>query len=530
MKAALILSALVTALPVRSSGQALRVRLTEEGTGRPAAGALVSLRTSPDSALVWALTDQGGRAVLRAPRAGSYLVRFDRIGYRGAISGPVRLTAGDTLLIELTAPDVRVSLAELSVTSNVKAVCRLTDEAGELASTLWTEARKALLGAELSETRLPLLEVTRFERGYAPGSAIVEEKAIRFRTDSVPFVAADPKRLAGAGYLERTGGATTFYAPDGKVLLSDEFLAQHCFRPVDSASDSSLIGLGFSPLPDRNKPDVHGTLWLERETSELRYLEFEFTGLGKAFQTGNEGGRVDFVRLPDGRWLVGKWRARVAWHERGGEVALVGPDGTTPRGAILAGSIYDSLAGRPLAGAVVTVGGGTYADTTGEDGTYRLEIPTEGQFAVGLAHPTLALFGLAGPGRSTAVIRGQEVRLDFAIPGPEALIGRVCPGWEPAEGTGVLVGQAADSAGDRRPTEIEVSWDGQTLLRPGYRTSISEHDYRIKVGSDLDGRFHLCGVPAEVDLRLGSATRPAAPGTTARLKSGGIAVALVRLP
>jgi hypothetical protein len=521
-----ILLAVAASSPL--AGQAVRVRLLDQTGGRPASGALVSLRTGPDSVFSRSLTDQQGRATLAAPRAGRYLIRIDRIGYRGATAGPVEVPGGDTVAIELVVPDARLLLADLSVKSELEPVCRLTDRAGELVSTLWTEARKALVGAELSEGRLPLMEVTRFERGYAPGSAIVEETATRFRTDSIPFFAADPKRLASMGYLEQSGSGAVFYAPDARVLLSDEFLRQHCFKPVEHP-DGKLIGLEFAPVPGRYRADVTGVLWLERGTAELKFLEFEYTGLSKQFRTGHDGGRVDFVRLPDGRWVVGRWRARVAWRERGGEVALVAADGTTPEGAIVVGTVYDSLAAAPLAGAIIRAAGGSYVDTTDQDGSYRLELPTDGEFAIAVEHRLLSLFGLSGTIRSAAVIRGQEVRADFAVPGVATLAEKACPGWSPADSVGILIGWSVDSAGGARPAELEIGWDGPTLLRAGHRISISERDYRVKVPSDRGGRFHVCGVPADVELRVGLPGRRAVHAA-ARVGSGGIAITEVRLP
>jgi hypothetical protein len=505
------LLALLAWLPAAAAGQVVRVRAVEPGTRRPLAGALVSLRADPTVAIVQRLTDAVGRAVLPAPAAGRYYVRVDRIGYQGTTVGPFDV-ARDTVPIEVVSSDVRLILPDLAVVSTSPPVCRLDEKTGAVVAILWNEARKALVGTEL--TRLPLLEVTRYNRGYAPGSAIVEEHAEKFRTDSVqPFVGAEPARIRTAGYLEDHGSTTTVFAPDARLLLSEDFLADHCFRVVQPDSGSTLIGLGFDPIPERKRPDVAGTLWLERTTGMLRHLEFEYRNLKSSLRTGHEGGRVDYVRLPNGGWLVARWRARVAWHERGGEVAIVRADGSTPRGVVLAGLVFDSVARRPLEGAIVTVAGGAYVDTTEADGSYRLDVPTAGEYSVAVTHPRFRLFDSPASGIVRAVVRGEEVRRDFGLPSPETVVTRTCGDRAIDRSTeAVIVGQVVDSLGRPAPGEVAVSWREATTLRAGHRLSVSEHGARIVVPSDLEGRFRVCGVPAGVELTIarptGRSSRP----------------------
>jgi hypothetical protein len=500
-------------LPLASgaAAQAVRVRAFEDAGRRPVQGALVSLRETPLRPLAQALTDVTGSALLHAPRAGRFLIRGDRIGYRGVTAGPVSLAAGDTLEVDLVLPDERRALPPITVVSSAPVTCRLEEGASELVSILWTEARKALVGSELARTRLPMLEVTRYERGYGPDSVVLEEKVARYRSDSVsPFIAADPAQLARSGYHDRVAGGSVFFAPDARVLLSEEFLAQHCFHAIAAPHDSTLVGLAFTPARGRSRTDVAGTLWLDRESAELRHLEFEYTNLEQRFRTGRERGRVDFVRLPNGDWIVGKWRVRVAWREHGGEVALVGEDGHGPApGAIAAGTVFDSLTGSPLAGAVVEAAG-SYVDTTDGAGRFRLEIPTEGTFVVTVRHPRLHLLDLPGRRQLSAVVRGQELRADFAVPGPANLVGRACVGRPVALASeSAIFGRVADSTGRARAGEVEVAWDRLTPLRAGYRHSVSERGVRIMVPTDLEGRFRVCGIPLGVEVRVAPRFAPA---------------------
>src|SRR5262249_53043076 len=127
------------------------------------------------------------------------------------------------------------------------------------------------------------------------------------------------------GYVVSDTSGTTYYAPDAEVLLSDFFAAAHCFHLVEpprSAGVSSLIGVAFQPLRDRPVlHDIDGTLWLDRTSAELRTLEFRYTGLPDYVAPANPGGKVEFLRLSDGGWLVSRWSVRMP---------VVGPRGSAP--------------------------------------------------------------------------------------------------------------------------------------------------------------------------------------------------------
>jgi hypothetical protein len=72
-----------------------------------------------------------------------------------------------------------------------------------------------------------------------------------------------------------------------------------------------MVGLAFAPLRGRRLPDVQGTLWLDGQTGHLRYLEYTYTRLPFASSDARLGGRVDFVQLPAGGWIVSRWRIRM---------------------------------------------------------------------------------------------------------------------------------------------------------------------------------------------------------------------------
>ena len=118
------------------------------------------------------------------------------------------------------------------------------------------------------------------------------------------------------GFVRSVGGYVAYYAPDAEVLLSNEFLARHCFRLL--RGDEGLLGLGFDPLPEqRSRPDISGTMWLDPRSGELRSLSYRYQNLGLGVSTEHLGGEVAFARLSSGAWIVRSWAIRTPVLDRG---------------------------------------------------------------------------------------------------------------------------------------------------------------------------------------------------------------------
>jgi hypothetical protein len=92
------------------------------------------------------------------------------------------------------------------------------------------------------------------------------------------------------------------------VLLSDDFLASHCFSAVPPRD--GRVGLRFRPLVERRVPDVLGTLWLDEETGALLSAEFSYTADPLGGNPAQLGGSLRFEQLPSGHWITREWQLR----------------------------------------------------------------------------------------------------------------------------------------------------------------------------------------------------------------------------
>ena len=291
--------------------QIVRGRVVDLATGGALPGAHVVLVDTSGHDGASALTSDDGRFAIRAPDAGRYIVRVQRIGYTSTRSDPIQLGAQETVEQQIAAPSISVRLDAITV--NERARCSTGNSGGDVA-TVWEEVRKALSAATLTRNeQLVKYTLRHFERDLdASGRGVKSEKTWEnstFGKNAFSSISAD--FLAEYGYAKKIDNDTYYFAPDADVLLLPSFLEHHCMKLRISKSDSgNFVGLGF--VPTRNDvTEVEGELWVDRQTSELRRLEFRYTGLPVRSRGVEFGGRVEYLRLPTGAWIVRDWVLRM---------------------------------------------------------------------------------------------------------------------------------------------------------------------------------------------------------------------------
>lgn len=71
------------------------------------------------------------------------------------------------------------------------------------------------------------------------------------------------------------------------------------------------MGLAFAPARGRTLPDITGTLWIDRTTAMLHHLDFSYIRLPEDLVAPRAGGRIEFLRVPSGAWIVRDWVIRM---------------------------------------------------------------------------------------------------------------------------------------------------------------------------------------------------------------------------
>ena len=208
-----------------------------------------------------------------------------------------------------------ISLAQVTVKGDD--VCRIRADSGKLVAQLWEQARQALVSTQLTSAggsvQAGWLTYSRVLDGT--GWSVYEQKTATeagYTTHAFGSIPADS--LARAGYaLSLPDGKIEYHGPDADALISDHFAANHCFRVLPPSSERpQSVGVAFRPARNREGlVDIAGTFWLDRETAELYLLEYQYTNLPRGGPEAGARGRIEFVRLATGNWLVNRWNIHV---------------------------------------------------------------------------------------------------------------------------------------------------------------------------------------------------------------------------
>ncbi len=568
---ALALGAL--ALGGRTLGaQALRIRATEETTGQPLAGAIADVVDAQGVNAAQLLLRDDGSRVVPLLAAGTYTVRIRRIGYEPFLSPPVTVSGTDTVAVALRVPARRVVLSAMRITG-ARRCAREASAAGTVASLL-EEARKALLATALtgderardrvttvaagdsasagSSAAAGLVSRTFRRRVSTDGDLLEVSVALPRRTETTrPFSAIDARVLSDSGYLRTARDGVTFFGPDAEVLLSDEFLRDHCFEAVSGRGPSQgLLGVRFTPAPNRrNVPDIAGTLWMDPSSAELRYLDFWYATTRlptAAIGEGRSGGRVVFESLPGGRWIVSAWHVRMprfatpfvtrqtrpsGYVESGGVVSgIAAPPSGLPSSLALVlapyealtfparieGAVYDSLHMRPLVRAAVAlvpraIGEGIADDPavaidprvveTDSVGRYLLDSIPAGTYRLTFSSTVFDSAGAVLPSYDVRLTPGALVQGDVATPSRRTLFTGCA---RPSDGRAsvrdsTLVFGTVRSYGDRvvANATVRASWIELRPAAPGLPGSPREQAQLVEVAAatDRQGMYRICGVP-----------------------------------
>lgn len=330
----------------RAQGSAtIRGRVVNADSVTPARGVVVAAADSTGREIARALTGADGRFAVNLAAPGRYALRALKIGLR-----PTSLPSID--IAEDEAHEVLVVLGTESVRLDAvrvegEASCRISQDSARTVARLWEQA-KGVLAASTMAAGGRIYENTLLRyRNYVPFDRrrVVQEVASVAETaGSNGFVSVHEDSLAAEGYIITHGPRREFRAPDAAVLLSPGFAGTHCFRIVPPPRGRpELIGIGFRPSSTRRGiSDIDGTFWLDRESAELRRLEFKYVNLPPRMRRDDAEGWVEFARTSTGDWIVSRWAIRTPVNDAEEQVMRNMPARVI--GMITAGGITHSVA------------------------------------------------------------------------------------------------------------------------------------------------------------------------------------------
>ncbi len=439
--------ALASSEPV--AAQVVRGLVTERTTNAPVDGVVLSVLDPRDSVVVQVLSNDGGGFDIRLPSAGMYTIDVKRIGVKRVRLTPFAVGEGETKRLDILLEPVPAVLSSVNVRGRTS--CVRNPQTNAKTAALWDDARAALTAAIITRSlTIGDDSVMRFERKLDVNTWRVLYETRRKVSASIdrPFRSLPAEVLSVGGYVTvNQDGTTDYYAPDADVLLSDTFLADHCFKIQQGTLEhTGYVGLAFQPVPERKKPDIKGVLWMDARNNELRTVEFTYSWLPNDLRPADFGGTVSFFRLPGGRWIVRSWRIRMPefGYQRPGfmgrsptpvVVRIAEEGGAVPLNTLLnqAGNVHgtvvlDTVSNRPIAGITVALEGTADSTRTATDGSFELPFVPPGSYTVVLRHPALDSLGIQHLVKTLDVEAGKASAMKIRFPSNEELAARMCGG------------------------------------------------------------------------------------------------------
>jgi hypothetical protein len=326
---------LLCSAPCRLAAQRVRGDVLLPDSITRGAGVIVVATDGRGATITRGLTNERGEFDLTLPRSGRYDLHLLRIGFRPTVVHDIDVGGAEAPRLHVILHDEAVSLGALTVRG--RSVCHIRADSGEMVARLWTEAGKAIVATQLSAPGDALVaHWRRYDRATDLSTAITlaERSQVGSGATDHPFTSFPPELFARVGYVVEDSSGVIYRAPDADVLLSDSFASEHCFHVEPrSAGQAGWVGIGFRPARERRGvKDIEGTLWLDRQSAELRQLEYRYTGLTRDLAPAEAGGTVEFLRLSTGNWLVHRWAIRMprtTYHE-GSRISLGAQSTSTP--------------------------------------------------------------------------------------------------------------------------------------------------------------------------------------------------------
>ncbi|MEO8620381.1 MAG: carboxypeptidase regulatory-like domain-containing protein [bacterium] len=514
----LALLALAGLLPARLTAQSIHGVVVDR-SDTPVAGVVVLLVDSALNVSARSLSSARGEFRLAASLAGTYRVRTLRIGFRPVTSAPVKLSAGEDVTQRIVLSGVAFSLDTVRVLA--RNTCHTVVDSAAATFAVWEQVRTALTATQLSEKeRAITATMIGYEQSLDRNSQRVRQQSASVRSALVaqPWHSLSPDSLHRSGYVAMVDDSTAYYAPGIDVLLSNEFLDDHCFQ-LASSPDSTRLGIAFEPISERkNVAEIRGTLWLDRKSSELRSIDFHYANISRE-QEQRAGGAMELVRMRDGTWAISRWSIRMPvlakrrllgtaisqivvaeMRVSGGDLSLAvrGADTLWSRPPLsLSGTVVDSASGEGLAGAYITLMGTRLAAVSDSGGRFIMPSVLPGKYTAEI-HTTL-LDEIGAVNQTLVSFTDSAVPVHIRVPSAQQIGSSLCGVSEPLM-KGIIVGTVEFRGDTASPANVRIfaAWKTADMYTGAPATGRS--DRQLQTRSDSAGRYRLCGVPVKTTL------------------------------
>jgi hypothetical protein len=175
--------------------------------------------------------------------------------------------------------------------------------------------------------------------------------------------------------------------------------------------------------------------------------------------------------------------------------ALLCPVVLQSQGIRVRGMAFDSLSGRPLPAAFITLGSrSTLADSAGR---FEFDSVSAGTYRVTMQHDLLDSLGLSGIVSSVDVKTSMEP-IRISTPSSQTMWRRVCRGEQPRD-SGFVFGVIRDAA--HKPL-ADAAVVGRWIELLTVSGSVTQKGWALDTKTTPDGSYVMCGVPIGTGMSL----------------------------
>ena len=175
------------------------------------------------------------------------------------------------------------------------------------------------------------------------------------------------------------------------------------------------------------------------------------------------------------------------------------------------GVVFDSLAGRTVAGATVWIAGTVRSTTSDQKGFYALDSIPLGRQIIAFSAPAFDSAGLGTLGRAFNVTAGVDSQINLASRSLHTLWTVLCK-YRVANGkdSGIVYGTVTDADTKTRLVKAPTIFKWFDMNKREKRVSFAELDNRAE--SDSTGTYYACGLPTDVAFTVRAYGNKAASG------------------
>ena len=175
------------------------------------------------------------------------------------------------------------------------------------------------------------------------------------------------------------------------------------------------------------------------------------------------------------------------------------------------GVVFDSLRGKPLGNASVSIagGGGQFTINTDQSGRFEFDSVPPGTHIITARHALLDSIGL--PGLSAkAVVTEDGGDINLGVPSFASMWRVACGERLPPRDSSIVYGTIRDAESSQpvANASVEVSWSDFVLRQQ----KIRERRWHVDTKSNSAGGYAICGVPADIATQLHTQAQSAESG------------------